>query len=236
MASIDELSMGKAWYRSRKKAFLVLQIVSDVILIGAISAQIQGTCDVWVTVQAALGCLVLLIFFIKTTYDSQNILMVIQRGFKVAAVLSKTNADFVPTNEYAIPFERKLSLKVWINKETGQIQFLLPDASTAKKKPELRKTKVVQLSSLLGCDLNFSTTMVESIVGYSLNPLQGNTALMGRVERTSHSIGRYYVVFTFDDVDLSYVNLSFGDDSEGAKKLYYSIKALIRAHAANQSN
>ena len=232
--SIDEATLGKTWYRRRAKVFFFLMIGFLVMTAFGVAMVItseeeRGTGIVG-TAEVAIVSIVFLILWARMRYGEGNVGLVLKRGGEIAAVLRETMPDFEATNEFVIRPYDKRSPKVWVGAESGQIQFLLPEPDSIHpwKKERLRKTKCIRIASLLDIDLKVARETITSYGGYGINPLEKTTMIVGGGTKATRTIGHYSVDFLFNDVDLRFVSVYFGRNSDGAKKLFYAIKAAWR--------
>ena len=161
-------------------------------------------------------------------HGERNREFALKRGASIAAAIQETMPDFEATNVFVLrPYDRK-SPRVWVNQKTGQIQFLLLDSqgNHPRKKGRLSKTKCLGLASLSDIELKVAHETVTDFGGYGINPLEKTMLVAGGGTKSTRTIGRLSVEFLFDDVDLPFVSLRFDGNPDGAKKLFYAIKAL----------
>ena len=230
--SIDEMALGKAWYHRRAKVFFALMVASLVMTAFAVAMIITSEEDkgagIVGTVEVGIVAVVFLILWARMHYGEKSSGLALKRGSAVAAVLKESMPDFEATNEFVIHPYDKRSPKVWVSQEQGQIQFLLSDPNPvhAWKKERLRKTKCMKVTSLLDIDLKVAHETITSFGAYGINPLDKTTLIAGGGTKATRTVGYYSVDFLFDDVDLPFVSICFGRNSDGAKKLFYAVKAL----------
>ena len=230
--SIDEITLGKAWYRRRAKVFFALMVaflVMTAFAVAMIIASGEGKgADIVGTVEIGIVAVVFLALWARMHYGEKSDGLALKRGSAVAAVLKESMPDFEATNEFVIRPSDKRSPKVWLSQEQGQIQFLLSDPNPDHpwKKGRLRKTKCMKVTSLLDIDLKVAHETITSFGAYGINPLDKTVLIAGGGSKSTRTIGYYSVDFLFDDVDFPFVSICFERNSDGAKKLFYAIKAL----------
>ena len=238
--STDEMVLGSEWYRRRARVFFVLAIVFSALTISGIFLVITNADDrganMTGTIQVAVIAGVFLILWIGMLLAGKNPRLVSKRGIKLAAIVKESVPDFEATGEFVIRPYDKRSPKVWVNRDFGQIQFLLPslDPAYPRKKERLVKTKCLQMTSLLGIELKVARETITQFGGYGINPLEKTVLVAGGGTKSTRTVGYYAVDFLFDDLDLPFVSLSFNRDSEGAKRLFYAIRTLAARNGGQE--
>ena len=230
--STDEVTLGKAWYRRRARVFFALMIVFMALTACGIAMMIADentrATGIIATAEIAVVAVVFLVLWVRMRHGERNREFALKRGASIAAAIQETMPDFEATNVFVLrPYDRK-SPRVWVNQKTGQIQFLLLDSqgNHPRKKGRLSKTKCLGLASLSDIELKVAHETVTDFGGYGINPLEKTMLVAGGGTKSTRTIGRLSVEFLFDDVDLPFVSLRFDGNPDGAKKLFYAIKAL----------
>lgn len=230
--STDETALGKAWYRKRARVFFALAATFLALTACAFAMVFTSEEDRGATVAGALEvaviAVVFLVLWLRMRHGERSRELTLKRGVAVARVLKESMPDFNGANEFVVRPYDKRSPKVWVDQEQGQIQFLLssPNPVHPWKKERLGKTKCMKVASILDIDLKVAHETITSFGAYGINPLDKTTLIAGGGTKATRTVGYYSVDFLFDDVDLPFVSICFGRNSDGAKKLFYAVKAL----------
>lgn len=232
------MALGAKAIKKKAKIFFVLSGVFAVMApFGLIPSETPAEGDM---ARGIVGCvlfgsvaLFFLFFTIKETKKLRNPFIVRRYGEEIAAKAALFMPDFAVTNEFMVRVNAKSNGKVWLNKDTGQIQFLLPkdgdkSSATSSKKVPLQKSKAIELSKMRDITLRHSAKRITHIGGYGINPMSQSTFVAAGGTKTESIKVFYEVDFVFDDVDLPFVGVYFGRDEVGAKRLYHCVLLLSK--------
>ncbi|MBQ6730813.1 MAG: phage holin family protein [Bacilli bacterium] len=146
--------------------------------------------------------------------------------------LALVSPDFPTTKVFQRGWD---NTQVWLNKETKQIQFLLPDQTNNETKVAMKKTKILSIDDLILFDIEEEQMTVEDSEGRAsgvVSGIGGSSAMLGTAhgsisnKKSTQTIKLYTLLLKFNDIDFPVIRVPFNNDKTTPESIIETIKMI----------